>query len=149
MFLFRKSFVSVAILALATPSASWALSSVSTDSVVEHEADDSLAVWSDVAPGRRSLPTLTINDSIYPNDSGVQFLVDGHSDDRNPRAVRMVSTRPARRTNRPSTCIRAWNRWTDRLSRPAGRIGTAMPTSVFTWWEPTCRRTLHFRRRDW
>ena len=75
----------MAILALATPSASWGLSAVTSGDLVDQRAVDILAVWSDVAPGVKSLPTLTIDDSIYPDKSGVQFLIDGTPDDRYPK----------------------------------------------------------------
>jgi hypothetical protein len=84
MITFRSSFVSVAFLALATPSLSCEPPFLTSD-VVEHAADSASAVWSMVEPGVKVMPTLTIADSIYPDAAGVQFLVNGKPDDRYPK----------------------------------------------------------------
>ena len=46
-----------------------------TGLVINPSAD--LVSWVDVAAGRRRLPTIQIDESIYPDDRGVQFLIDG------------------------------------------------------------------------
>ncbi len=51
-----------------------------------------LVSWADVDAGSRRLPTVTIDDSIYPqvgdngDRTGVQFFINGDADDRNSRA---------------------------------------------------------------
>lgn len=78
----NKVFGAAALVALGAPGVVWA-SSAQSDS---EGGSPPLVEWYDVAPGVRSMPTIDIADDGYPDRSGVQFLIDGEPDDRNPRA---------------------------------------------------------------
>jgi hypothetical protein len=62
--------------------------SVTSSENVEPEptVDTGTAVWSDVEPGPSRLPTVTIDGSVYPDGSGVQFVVNGVVDERSTSA---------------------------------------------------------------
>src|SRR6056297_1472478 len=80
----RNAVVSVALVALTAPDVGNAVETfvsnvVSTVETTEH------AVWYDVVPGVRAQPTIVIDASVYPDERGVQFLVDGVPDDRNSK----------------------------------------------------------------
>src|SRR6056297_35785 len=80
----RNAVVSVALVALTAPDVGNAVETFVSNvvSTVETAAD---ATWYDVAPGVRAQPTIAIDTSVYPDERGVQFLVDGVPDDRNSK----------------------------------------------------------------